>query len=97
MKTAYFIRFTETIEEDIKRNTSILTNHDNLIVEGLCAFFGEDTIEKTHERAQNFGKLTANAGDTYVIVEANEVWNSKTGTLGTVIENCKIISTGIVK
>lgn len=44
MKTAYFIRFTETIDADLERNTSILTNHNDEIVHGLCAFYGANTI-----------------------------------------------------
>ena len=90
----YFIRFTETIEADIKRNTSILTNHNNEVVEGLCAFFGDSTIEESHAKAKRLGKSVAEVGDSYAIVEANEVWDSKKGTLGTVIENCILVAVG---
>lgn len=88
----YYIRFTETIEDDIKRNTSILTNHDNLVVDGLCAFFGGNDIESTIKKARMLGKYVCDPGDTFAILKGVET-NGKTGTLGTVITDIELIST----
>lgn len=87
----YFIRFSETIENDIERGTSILTNHDNLIIDGLCAFYGGETIEAAHSKAAFWGKHTADNGDTYSILIGRET-NGKRGSLGTVIVNAELIS-----
>jgi hypothetical protein len=88
---SFYIRFTETIKEDIERNTSILTNHDDLIVEGLCVFFGENDIEKTIKKAHLYGKSVANNGDSYAILKGKET-NGKKGSLGTVITNVELVS-----
>jgi hypothetical protein len=87
----YFIRFSESIEVDIERMTSILTNHDNLIIDGLCAFYGGETIEEAHKKANFWGKHTADNGDTYCILTGRET-NGKKGTLGTVIVDAKLVS-----
>lgn len=92
----YFIRFTETIQEDIKRNTSILTNHDNLVVDGLCVFYGEDSIEATIKKAHLYGKSVADDGDSFSILKGKET-NGETGTLGTVITDIELISTHKLK
>jgi hypothetical protein len=91
-----YIRFTETIEADIERGTSILTESDNEIVDGLCAFPGKDTIEATIKKAKRLGKSVANPGDTFVIVMAKHNINANPGTLGVIITDLEIVEKGIV-
>ena len=88
----YYIRFTETILTDIERNTSILTNHEDLIVDGLCVFYGESTIEKTIKKAHMYARRVADEGDSFSILTGRET-NGKTGTLGTVITEIELVST----
>ena len=57
-KEKYYLRFTETIEEDIERGTSILTNHNNEIADGLCAFGPFESIEKLESCAKMWFKFS---------------------------------------
>jgi hypothetical protein len=84
----YFIRFSDTIEADIERGTSILTNHNNLIVDGLCAFYGGETIESAHDKAAFWKRITS-AEESYHILTGRET-NGKKGSIGTVIINAKM-------
>lgn len=96
MQKEMYIRFTETIEADIKRGTSILTESDNEVVDGLCAFPGKDTLLDSIAKAVRLGKIVANPGDTFVIVYGRQNINAKKGTLGVIITDIEVIGKGIV-
>ena len=99
MNKELFIRFTNSIEADIERGTSILTESDNEVTDGLCAFYGGNTIEETHAKAQKLGKIVANSGDEYVIVRSIVNIHAKKGTMGTVIwaDEIEILEKGVIK
>ena len=89
-ETLYFVRLTSTIEEDIERGTSILTNHNNLIVDALCAFGPVSSIEEAHILAAKLHKWYPE-DEEYAIITGNVSFGKK-GTVGTVCANPQFIS-----
>ena len=88
---ALFIRFTETIENDIEIGTSILTNHNNEVAEGLCAFGPFENKEKAIKCVNFWQKFYPDENEHYSLLEADEVLFCKKGSLGTIIKNISII------
>jgi hypothetical protein len=81
----FFIRFTSSIENDIERGTSWNTGTDE-VIDGLCAFYGMNTLEETIKRAKVLSGVVGNEGEFAVIVKAVENVNAKKGSLGVVIK-----------
>jgi hypothetical protein len=94
----YFIRFSDTIEKDIERNTSILTTTEQgyktggEIVEGLCAFGEYDDIEYCHKKAQILQSIIHFEVENYSILYGRRSLG-KSGSLGCVVLDAKLIST----
>lgn len=88
---ALFIRFTENIRKDIEVGTSILTNHDNMIVDGLCAFGPYKSREEAQKCVNFWQKMYPAEHEHYALVKADEVLFSKKGSLGTIIRNIEVI------
>lgn len=88
---ALFIRFTENIEADIEVGTSILTNHNNEIAEGLCAFGPFKSKEDAMKCVSFWQKYYPEENEHYALVEADEVLFCKRGSLGKIIKNVKLI------
>jgi len=86
----YFVRLTSTIEEDIERGTSMLTNHDNLIVDGLCAFGPVKSIEEANILASKLHKWYSEDSE-YAIITGLVSFGKK-GSVGTVCSSPKLIS-----
>jgi hypothetical protein len=87
----YYYRFTEDIQGDVERGTSILTNHNNMIVDGLCAFVGKETVEDTKKSAEFMGKITGTEpGAKYAILKGS-IMPGKRGSMGVVIKVHEII------
>ena len=84
-----FVRLTSTIEEDIERGTSILTNHNNLVVDGLCAFGPVSSVEEAYVLASKLHKFYDDA--EYAIISGN-VSFCKKGTVGTVCSSPVLVS-----
>lgn len=87
-----FIRFTENIKEDIERGTSILTNENDEIANGLCAF-GPFKSEGDAKKCVDFWqKYYPAEHEHYALIEADEVKFCKKGTLGTIVTNVIVIN-----
>lgn len=92
----YFIRFTDTIESDIERGTSIITvdnngQDSNEIVNGLCAFGYYNSIEECHAEAAKkikvFGSFNA---AFYAIVKGYR--SDIEGSIGCIVEEPELVS-----
>ena len=88
---ALFIRFTENINKDIEIGTSVLTNHDNEIAEGLCAFGPFKNEEEANKCVSFWQKFYPEEHQHYALVEATEILFCKKGSLGTIINNINVI------
>lgn len=88
---ALFIRFTENIENDIKIGTSILTNENNEIADGLCAFGPFKNEEEAMKCVSFWQKYYPIEHEHYALIEATEIKFCKKGSLGTIVNNISII------
>ena len=92
----YFIRFTDNIQQDIERGTSIITVDKNgkdasEIVNGLCAFGYYKTIEDCHNEAIKKGKIFENFGaNHYAIIRGYR--SEIEGSIGCVVEEPELLS-----
>ena len=93
----YFIRFTDTINEDIKRGTSVITVNSEgvetspVVVEGLCVFGGYSTIGKAQQKANFLQKIIGFEVGSYSILTGLKD-SEITGSLGTVIKNIQLVA-----
>ncbi len=93
----FFVRFTDTILEDLERNTSIITTNANgadidpKIVTGLCAFGAYDSEEQAIEKA-NLLKACAFFDIHEFSVLTGVESNGIKGSLGTVVLEAKLVS-----
>jgi hypothetical protein len=92
----YFIRFTDTIEQDIERGTSIITcdrngiDIDPMIVSGLCAFGYYDSIEQCLEEAPKKAKWFDFGTKTFAILLGYR--SDVEGSIGCVVEEPRLVS-----
>lgn len=89
-ETLYFVRLTSTIEEDIERGTSVLTSHNNMVADGLCAFGPTKSINEAHELASKLHKWWPDDSE-YAIITGYESFGKK-GSVGTVCSSPILIS-----
>ena len=98
MAKELFIRFTENIEKDLEIGTSIITTDNDRVANGLCVFYGGDTVEESIKKAQMFASVVCETGDGFVIVSGFENRMEKAGSLGTLMfaEDAEVIHKGKV-
>ena len=68
-----FIRFTEDIQKDIEIGTSILTNENNAVAEGLCAFGPFENEAEAMRCVAFWQKYYPAEHEHYALIEATEI------------------------